>query len=95
MLGLQENDISADPQEVILKKPGDKVTVKITVDATDPDGDLLTYVYSGYMTTSEKTIEYGEKGGTKTVTVTVSDGTYEVSDDVTFVVNNWPCFDCQ
>ncbi len=87
--------VSVTPLSVVLKKPGDKVTVKIDVVASDPDGDELTITYSGYMDSAEKTVEYGEKGGVKTVTVTVSDGKESVSKDVSFDMNNWPCFDCQ
>jgi len=86
--------VSVTPQYVELKKPGDKVTVSINVEASDPDGDELTYTYSGYMETEEMEVEYGMPGGLKTVTVTVSDGVDSVSQDVTFEINNWPCFGC-
>ncbi|NTV24220.1 MAG: TRAM domain-containing protein [Nanoarchaeota archaeon] len=87
--------VSVSPQAVELKKPGDEVSVKIEVKASDADGDKLDIKYSGYMDAAEKTVRYGDKGGVKTVTVTVSDGKDEVSQDVTFDMNNWPCFDCQ
>ncbi|MCM2325275.1 MAG: PKD domain-containing protein [Candidatus Woesearchaeota archaeon] len=82
------------PSEIVLKKPGDKVTIKLSVVAEDVDGDELSYTYSGFMDSSEKTVTYGEKGGTKTVTVTVSDGKDSVTQDLVFEMNNWPCFDC-
>jgi hypothetical protein len=87
--------LTVEPEEVILKKPGDKVTIKLNVVASDPDGDKVTLTYSGYMTSNEKTVEYGDKGGEKTVTVTASDGKDNTSMDVSFNMNNWPCFDCQ
>lgn len=83
------------PEEVVLKKPGDSVDIKIEVVASDPDGDELEITYSGYMTSDAKTVSYGEKGGLKVVTVTVSDGKDSVSKDISFNMNNWPCFDCQ
>jgi hypothetical protein len=83
------------PDYVVLKKPGDEVSLRIEVNAKDPDGDKLTITYSGFTTTAERIIKYGEPGGTKTVTVTVSDATDQVSQNVTFEMNNWPCFDCQ
>lgn len=86
---------TVSPMQVILKKPGDSVTVKIDVVSSDPDGDELTTTFAGDMDSVEKTWNYGEKGGVKTVTVTVSDGKEQVTMDVTFDVNNWPCFDCQ
>jgi hypothetical protein len=87
--------LGVSPQYVELKKPGDKVTLSISVEAEDIDGDELTVSYSGFMNSASKTVKYGEKGGLKTVTVTVSDGTDSVTKDVTFDMNNWPCFDCQ
>jgi hypothetical protein len=87
--------VTIEPVEVILKKPGDTVTVKIKVEVKDPDGDNVELTYSGYMDSDKKTINYGEKGGLKTVTVTASDGKESVSKDVSFNMNNWPCFDCQ
>lgn len=87
--------VKVSPEEVVLKKPGDKVTIMLETEATDADGDELTYSYSGFMDSSEKTVAYGEKGGLKTVTITVSDGKDSVSTEVSFEMNNWPCFDCQ
>ncbi|MFH2021195.1 MAG: hypothetical protein ABIJ34_07280 [archaeon] len=87
--------ITLTPGEVVLKKPGDEVTITINVEAYDVDGDSLEVSYSGFMDASEKTVKYGEKGGQKKVTVTISDGTDSVSQDISFNMNNWPCFDCQ
>ncbi|AJF61875.1 TPA: hypothetical protein HA239_02220 [Candidatus Woesearchaeota archaeon] len=86
---------TVSPEEVVLKKPGDQVTIKLTLVASDSDGDELTVTYSSYMTSDEKTVTYGEKGGVKTVTVTVSDGEESDTAELSFNMNNWPCFDCQ
>jgi hypothetical protein len=87
--------LSISPEMVILKQPGDKVTLKVDVVASDPDGDELTYKFEGFMDSTEKTVEYGEPGGVKKVSVTVSDGQDFVNKAVTFEINNWPCFDCK
>jgi len=86
--------LSFEPGEIVLKKPGDSVTVKLNVAASDSDGDELEITYSGFMTSAEKTVYYGEKGGLMTVTVTVSDGKDSVSEDISIEMNNWPCFNC-
>ncbi len=86
--------ITVTPNEVVLKKPGDTVKIEIKVDAADPDGDALKYTFAGFMDATEKTVRYGEKGGQKKVTVTVSDGKDSVSQDISFDMNNWPCFEC-
>ncbi len=67
-------------------------TVKIDVDAYDPDGDDITISYSGWMNSSEYTTTYDdahplgcdEPGciATYYVTVTVSDGILETSEVV-------------
>ncbi len=64
---------------------GDTVTFNPT--ATDPDGDTLTYTYSGWMTSASYTTGYNDVG-THTVTVTVSDGSLTDSKDVTIIVND-------
>jgi hypothetical protein len=87
--------LTVSPEMVVLKQPGDKVTIKVNVVASDPDGDELTYKFEGFMDSTEKTVEYGEPGGVKKVSVTVSDGQDYVNKAVTFEINNWPCFDCQ
>ena len=48
-------------------------TITISPTATDPDGDDLTYTYSGWMTSASYTTDNTD-AGTHTVTVTVSDG---------------------
>jgi hypothetical protein len=87
--------ISITPNEVVLRQPGDEVTISIQVEAYDAEQDDLTVTYSGFMESAQKTVRYGERGGQKTVTVTVSDGRDSVSQDISFNMNNWPCFDCQ
>ncbi|MEM3374356.1 MAG: hypothetical protein QXE31_03990 [Candidatus Woesearchaeota archaeon] len=87
--------IEVVPQFVELKQPGDEVKVTIKVNAEDPDKDELTITYSGDMESEEKVFKYGEKGGIKKVKVSVSDGKESVSEEVSFEMNNWPCFDCQ
>jgi hypothetical protein len=89
------DSVKVTPEFVELRAPGDEVTIKVLVEASDVDGDALTVSYSGYMSADEGIVRYGDKGGDKTVTVTVSDGTESVSQDVVFNMNNWPCFDCQ
>ncbi|MCP5006759.1 MAG: fibronectin type III domain-containing protein, partial [Planctomycetes bacterium] len=81
-----ETTYTAQEAEVALTvNEGD--TVNITTTAADPDGDTLTYTYSGWMTASDYTTNYLD-AGTHTVTVTVSDGTLSDSHDVTVTVNN-------
>jgi hypothetical protein len=62
---------------------GDTVTLSPT--ATDPDGDTLTFNYSGWMTSNSYTTNYIDVG-THTVTVTVSDGILTDSQDVAITV---------
>ena len=87
--------VGVSPEYVELRRPGDEVTVSINVVASDAEDDELFITYSGFMEESEMTIPYGTPGGVKTVTVTVSDGIDTVSEEVSFEINNWPCFDCQ
>jgi len=86
--------LKVTPESVVLKQPGDQIQIKVDVTTSDPDGDEVTITYEGFMDGPEKTVEYGEKGGVKKVTVTVSDGQEKVIKAVTFDINNWPCFDC-
>ena len=72
-----------DPISDITVSEGATITISPT--ATDPDGDALTYTYSGWMTSNSYTTNYNESG-THTVTVTVSDGTLTDSQDVTITV---------
>ncbi|MFQ5965361.1 MAG: fibronectin type III domain-containing protein [Candidatus Scalinduaceae bacterium] len=63
------------------------VTLTLNPTATDPDGDPLTYTYSGWMTSASYTTNFND-AGTHTVTVTVSDGSLTDSQDVTIMVVN-------
>lgn len=60
-----------------------KRAVTFSVVATDKNNDTLTYKYDG---STSKTLYYGI--GTHTVTVSVSDGTYTTTKDVTFTIAN-------
>ncbi len=86
--------LSVNPEYVELRKPGDKVTINLALEASDPDGDEISVFYSGYMDLPSKVVSYGDKGGLKTVTVTVSDGKDSTSERISFEMNNWPCFEC-
>ena len=72
-----------DPIADITANVGDAVTFNPT--ATDPDGDNLTYTYSGWMSSSSYVTSIGD-AGTHTVTVTVSDGALTDSQVVTITV---------
>jgi len=74
-----------DPISDISVNEGDTVTLIPT--ANDPDGDALTYTYTGWMTSDTYTTGY-QDAGIHTVTVTVSDGTLTDSQDVTVTVAN-------
>ena len=74
-----------NPISDISVNEGDTVTLNPT--ATDPDGDALTYTYSGWMTSASYTTNYND-AGVHTVTVSVSDGTLTDSQDVTVTVAN-------
>ncbi|MCP4261686.1 MAG: hypothetical protein GY774_29915, partial [Planctomycetes bacterium] len=62
-------------------------TITLNPTATDPDGDTLTYMYTGWMTSSNYTTNDNDSG-THTVTVTVSDGILTDSQVVTVTVSN-------
>lgn len=62
-------------------------TIGITPQAIDADNDVLTYVYSGWMTTNSYVADYDD-AGTHTVTITVSDASLSDTRDVTITVNN-------
>ena len=62
-------------------------TINLNPTATDPNGDPLTYTYTGWMTSSSYTTDYTDSG-VHTVTVTVSDGTLTDSQDVSITVLN-------
>ncbi|MBN1386064.1 cadherin repeat domain-containing protein [Candidatus Woesearchaeota archaeon] len=56
-------------------------TVKISPKATDPDGDKISFSFSGWMTKPSYTTQKGDEGKHK-VTVTATDGTSSVSKDM-------------
>jgi hypothetical protein len=62
-------------------------SVKLAPQISDPDGDKVTYTISGWMTALEKTSGYDD-AGTYTVTVTATDGEFEVSKDITVVITD-------
>jgi hypothetical protein len=62
---------------------GDTITLSPT--ATDPNGDTLSFSYTGWMSSSSYTTNYIDVG-THTVTVTVSDGILTDSQDVAITV---------
>ena len=64
---------------------GDAIT--ITPTAKDPDGDALTFSYSGWMTSDTYTTAYND-AGVHVITVTVSDGELSDSQDVAIIVND-------
>ena len=61
--------------------------VEIDVTATDADEDVLTVTFSGWMTSNTYQTTYDD-AGEHIVTVTVTDGIEEVSQDITVTVNN-------
>ncbi|MDR4506602.1 MAG: Ig-like domain-containing protein [Candidatus Scalindua sp.] len=75
--------VAQDLENVVIVEEGDTVT--LTPTAADPDGDALTFSYSGWMTSRSYTTNYND-AGTHTVTVTVSDGASIDSQDVTITV---------
>jgi hypothetical protein len=74
-----------DPIADITVNEGATITLSPT--ATDPDGNDLTYTYTGWMTSSSYTTNSNDVG-THTVTVTVSDGSQTDSQDVTITVTD-------
>jgi PKD repeat protein len=74
-----------DPISDITVNEGATITLSPT--ATDPDGDALTYTYSGWMSSASYTTDNND-AGSHTVTVTVSDGSLIDSQDVTVTVSN-------
>lgn len=61
-------------------------TISINPVISDPDGDPLVVTYSGFMTTSSYRTDYGDAGN-YTVTVTVTDGIHNVSEDVSIIIH--------
>lgn len=75
-------------------KVNETETIVINPVIADPDGDPLVVRYSGFMTTSSYKTDYGD-AGKYTVTVTVTDGFHNVSEDVAIEilkVNRPPVF---
>jgi len=71
-------------------------TVKLQPTVTDPDGDKVVLVYSGWMTTSTRTTTYGDAGSYE-VTLTASDALGNTAKKTVKVtvkeVNRAPVFD--
>ncbi|MCP4251979.1 MAG: fibronectin type III domain-containing protein [Candidatus Scalindua sp.] len=63
---------------------GDNIAFNPT--ASDPDGDTLSFSYSGWMSSSGYVTRFGD-AGTHTVTVSVNDGSLSDSRDVAVNVN--------
>jgi len=62
-------------------------TVSFEPEVVDPEGDEISIIYSGWMTSGEYTTTY-EDAGEHTVTITATDGVNEVSQDVIVIVND-------
>ena len=77
VLTIKNKDITVEETE----------TVQIEASATDPDGDEVTITYSGWMTGKSKATGYDD-AGTYKVTVTASDGTSQVSEEVTITIKD-------
>jgi hypothetical protein len=73
------------PIPMIVVNEGEEVI--INVEAQDPEGDELTTVFSGWMTSNKYTTTH-EDAGTHYVDVTVSDGRLETTQTVKIQVNN-------
>jgi len=67
----------------ITVKEGQRVVLNPIV--KDPEGDPLTYTYSGWMTTNDYVTRYGDAGD-HIVKVTISDSINQVSQDVKITV---------
>lgn len=62
-------------------------TITLTPIAIDPEGEDITFTYSGWMNSDEYKTTYKD-AGTHTVTITASDGVKSSSIDVKITVNN-------
>lgn len=74
---------------VVTVYPDQTATVKIEPIVSDADGDTVSVTYSGWMTSSTKTVRY-EDGGQYEVVVTANDGKEQTQKRVTVVVNRAP-----
>lgn len=81
---LSITNVCSAKEDFIVAQLGDNIAFNPT--ASDPDGDTLTFSYSGWMGLSDYITGYGD-AGTHTVTVTVSDGSLTDSRDVAVNVN--------
>ena len=82
----QPPDISAIPDS-LSKNEGETITTSEIELATDPDGDPLTYTYSGWLSSLPYTTTYDD-AGTHILHVDVSDGVNPpVGKDITITVN--------
>jgi len=79
-------DISAIPDALIITE-GDAVAQAEIVLAVDPDGDVLTYTYSGWLTSLPYTTSYDDVGE-YILHVEVSDGIESAGKNITITVNN-------
>jgi len=82
----QSPDISALP-DTITKAEGATITKAEIELATDPDGDSLTYTYSGFCNNLPYTTT-NDDAGTYTLNVTVSDGSESLSKTIDIIINN-------
>ena len=84
-------DAQCTGYNVNLLAPDSVAKIKLTIDATDPEGDQITTTVTGWMTSETKSISYGQEGGSHAVTVSVSDGKSTVKQDITIDVDSAPC----
>ncbi|MCP5002480.1 MAG: hypothetical protein GY941_00785, partial [Planctomycetes bacterium] len=88
-VSISEHSVNRAPEltpiSVIVVNEGDTITLNPT--AVDPDGDLVTFSYSGWMTSSNYTTDYLDAGA-HSVTVTASDGELTASQEVTITVTD-------
>jgi hypothetical protein len=84
--GNQPPDLSAVP-DVLTKDEGTTLTAAEVELATDPEGDPLTYAYSGWLSSLPYNINFSD-AGTHTLHVAVSDGTATAAKDIAITVNN-------
>jgi len=71
--------------EIIRVKEGETVRLKPVI--KDEDNDTVTVIYSGWMSSAEKTTTYSDAGN-YTVTITASDGKTKTVKNVKVVVEN-------